>query len=256
VVPAGLKDTFNATPPERDAGIAPLVARVTDPEVPKLIEAIYKVPAPPTPRTDLVEIFLTGLTTKGDGPIKVDLNSQLNNADVNPARFRPSEQLRLNLGVPVSANPERLGLLAGDQQGFPNGRRLTDDVVDIELQALEGAAATGKLVDALAAGDKVDANDQQFGKAFPYVALPNGTAVNGGGSGGAGGGAAADPSASPSDPAGSPRPAGFAGRASTPMAVAIVVIGLVGLVGLVTVFVLPWFTRRRRRGTTARQQQV
>src|SRR5262249_569711 len=122
---------------------------------------------------DLVEIFLTGITTKAGGPIQADLNSQLNNMDVNPAKFRPSEMLRLNLGVPVTANPSRLGVLGGDLQGFPNGRRLTDDVVDIELQALEGAAQTGKLVDALATGDGVDASDDAFGKSFPYVALPN-----------------------------------------------------------------------------------
>jgi hypothetical protein len=50
-------------------------------------------------------------------------------------------------------------------------------VVDIELQALEGAAVTG-IVQALAAGDKVDKNDNAFGTTFPYVALPNGVAVN------------------------------------------------------------------------------
>ena len=90
--------------------------------------------------------------------------------------------------MPVTASPNRLGVLAGDLQGFPNGRRLTDDVVDIGLQALEGAAQTGKLVDALAAGDKVDANDNAFGDTFPYVALPNGVGVNtvGGGTGAAG----------------------------------------------------------------------
>jgi hypothetical protein len=178
VVPAGLKDAFNSISPDKDAGIPQVVARVTDPEVPKLIESIYQVPAPPAPRNDLTEIFLTGITTKAGGPIKADLNSQLNNADVDATRFRPSEMLRLNLSVPVAGNPNRLGLLAGDQQGFPNGRRLTDDVVDIELQALEGAALTGKLVDALAAGDKVDANDNAFSGQFPYVALPNTAAVN------------------------------------------------------------------------------
>ena len=145
--------------------------------MPKLIEAIYGIPAPATPRNDLVEIFLTGITTKANGPIKADLNSQLNNADVDPSRFRPSEMLRLNLTVPVTAQPNRLGVLAGDLQGFPNGRRLSDDVVDIALQAVEGAAQTGKLVDALAAGDKVDGNDNAFGDAFPYVALPNQGAV-------------------------------------------------------------------------------
>ncbi|HSR84785.1 MAG TPA: DUF4331 domain-containing protein [Streptosporangiaceae bacterium] len=178
VVPAGLKDAFNALPPSKDASIAPLVARVKDPEVPKLIQAIYGIKAPAAPRNDLAEIFLTGITTKAGGPIKADLNSQLNNADVNPSTFRPSEMLRLNLSVKPTAHPNRLGVLGGDLQGFPNGRRLTDDVVDIELQALEGAAQTGKLVSALAAGDGVNANDHAFGSSFPYVALPNVAAVN------------------------------------------------------------------------------
>ena len=184
VVPSGLKDAFNALPPDKDASVAPVVARVKDPEVPKLIQGIYGVKAPATPRNDLVEIFLTGITTKAGGPIKADLNSQLNNADVNPSAFRPSEMLRLNLSVKPTAKPNRLGVLGGDLQGFPNGRRLTDDVVDIELQALEGAAQTGKLVSALAAGDAVNANDHAFGTSFPYVALPNVGAVNNGTSAG------------------------------------------------------------------------
>jgi hypothetical protein len=180
VVPSGLKDAFNALPPDKDASVAPVVARVKDPEVPKLIQGIYGVKAPAAPRNDLVEIFLTGLTKKAGGPIKADLNSQLNNADVNPSAFRPSEMLRLNLSVKPTAKPNRLGVLGGDLQGFPDGRRLTDDVVDIELQALEGAAQTGKLVSALAAGDGVNANDHAFGTSFPYVALPNVGAVNNG----------------------------------------------------------------------------
>jgi len=177
VVPAGLKDRFNSLTPDQDAKIPDLVNRVTDPEVPKLIQGIYGLPAPATPRDDLVEIFLTGITTKTPGPIKADLNSQLNNADVNPKRFVPSEQLRLNTSVPVAAQPNRLGVLAGDLQGFPNGRRLTDDVLDIGVQALEGAAVSG-IVPALAAGDAVNANDKAFGTSFPYVALPANTGVN------------------------------------------------------------------------------
>jgi hypothetical protein len=199
VVPAGLKDAFNALSPDKDASIPQVVNRVTDPEVPHLVQSIYGIPAPATPRNDLSEIFLTGLTTKANGPIKVNLNSQMNNADVKAAAFRPSEMLRLNLSTPVTAKPNRLGVLGGDLQGFPNGRRLTDDVVDIELQALEGAAQTGKLVDALAAGDKVDANDHPFGDTFPYVALPNTGAVNGGGTAGMSG--AVDDGHSDSSPA-------------------------------------------------------
>jgi Domain of unknown function (DUF4331) len=151
---------------------------VLNPEVPALIQKIYGVPAPKTPRTDLSEIFLTGISKNSGGPIKADLNSQLLNKDVNKKWFTPAEELRLNMGVPVTAKPNRLGVLAGDFQGFPNGRRLTDDVVDIELQALEGAAQTGKLVPALANGDGVNTSGKPFGSSFPYVALPYDSSVN------------------------------------------------------------------------------
>jgi hypothetical protein len=178
VAPAGLKDAFNGLTPDQDGKVQELLDRVLEPELPALIEGIYRIPAPATPRDDLVEVFLTGITTKAGGPIAVDLNSQLNNADVVAKKFVPSEMLRLNTGVPVTAEPNRLGVLAGDLQGFPNGRRLTDDVVDIALQTVEGAAQAGALVEALAAGDAVDANDRTFEAAFPYVALPNNGAVN------------------------------------------------------------------------------
>jgi len=171
VVPTGLKDAFNALPPEKDRTIAPVVARVTNPELPMLIQKIYGIPAPATPRNDLVAIFLTGL--KG-------LNQ--------PTGVTPAEMLRLNTTIKPSASPNRLGVLAGDNAGFPNGRRLTDDVVDISIQAVEGAvsvdangAPTGvNIVKPLAAGDAVNANDVAFGKSFPYVALPHsGSAVRG-----------------------------------------------------------------------------
>jgi hypothetical protein len=258
VVPAGLKDAFNALPPVKDASVAPVVARVKDPEVPKLIQSIYGIQAPPTPRNDLVEIFLTGITTKAGGPIKADLNSQLNNADVNPSAFRPSEMLRLNLSVKPTANPNRLGVLGGDLQGFPNGRRLTDDVVDIELQALEGAAQTGKLVDALAAGDGVNANDRPFGQSFPYVALPNVGAVNQG----AGAGSSVQSAATVSTHRGSGPPAeqsiriapvGYSSHA-TLNAVIAATMGAVA-VALAALLAVGWLMRRRRltAGATAGQ---
>jgi hypothetical protein len=173
IMPAGLKDAFDASTPDRDAGNPALAARINDPEVPRLLQRLYGIPAPAAPRADLAELYLTGLTTKAGGPIAADLNSPLANPDVDPGAFRPSEQLRLNLSTPVTAEPSRLGVLGGDLQGFPNGRRLTDDVVDISLQALAGAAQTGTLVDARGTGDRVDANDQDFSGTFPYVALPN-----------------------------------------------------------------------------------
>ncbi|MFC7482802.1 DUF4331 domain-containing protein [Luedemannella flava] len=245
VVPANLKDAFNSIPPDKDAGIPAVVARVKDPEVPKLLEAIYKLPAPKAPRDDLVEIFLTGITTKANGPIKADLNSQLMNADADASRFRPSEMLRLNLTVPVAKEPNRLGVLAGDLQGFPNGRRLTDDAVDIGLQALAGAAQTGKLVDALATGDKVDANEVAFGATFPYVALPNVGAVN----------ANARPAVAPTTPASQGMTVGKGPEASAPAdipkATSVAAMGTwIGVsAGLTLALILfaAWAWRRRRR---------
>ncbi|AUG75691.1 hypothetical protein CFP65_0742 [Kitasatospora sp. MMS16-BH015] len=177
VVPAGLKDAFNALPPAEDHNQPAVVAKVLDPEVPHLVQAVYGLPAPATPRTDLQEIFLTGIAKAANGPLAVDLNSQLMNQDIDPNRFVPAEELRLNMSTPVTAKPDRLGVLNGDFQGFPNGRRLTDDVVDIALQVMEGATP-GHLIPALAAGDKVDHADKPFGTVFPYVALPYAKAVN------------------------------------------------------------------------------
>ncbi|QKW37697.1 DUF4331 domain-containing protein [Actinomadura sp. NAK00032] len=149
VIPRGKKDAFNASTPWQDARFAGFV---TDPELPKLIEKIYKIPAPPGPRQDLVQAFLTGVP---------GLNK--------PARVRPAELLRLNTAIRPVAKPDRLGVLGGDKAGFPNGRRLTDDVVDIELQAVEGELLGTKND----LGDAVNANDVGFGKAFPYVAQPH-----------------------------------------------------------------------------------
>jgi len=206
IVPTGLKDAFNALRPDQDAGAAggAVVARVLDPEVPQLIEGIYGIDAPATPRSDIFEVFLTGVTNQLDGqtyggythtapiaatyeaadPSFTGLNSQVENADgVDPADFVPSEMLRLNMSIAVSPSPSRLGVIGGDLQGFPNGRRLGDDVVDIELLALEGVYDAGNIPPAaapLAGGDGVNQNGAGFTNSFPYVALPNQGAVNGG----------------------------------------------------------------------------
>jgi len=68
----------------------------------------------------------------------------------------------------LTAQPDRLGVLGGDKQGFPNGRRLSDDVVDIELKVLEGALLNQKTN----LGDGVNANNIPFASSFPYVSLP------------------------------------------------------------------------------------
>jgi len=148
VLPLKVKDAFNASKPTQDGAA---LKYVTNPELPKLIEAIYGIEEPETPRNDLVSVFLTGIE---------GLNQ--------PKGVTPSEQLRLNMTTPVSANPNRLGVIGGDTQGFPNGRRLADDVVDIALQVVEGELV-GNENDL---GDGVDKNDVAFSGTFPYLALP------------------------------------------------------------------------------------
>jgi hypothetical protein len=76
----------------------------------------------------------------------------------------PSEPLRLNLTPFAGQQTNRLGVIGGDKNGFPNGRRLADDVLDISLQVVEGELV-GSPNDL---GDMVDANDVAFQSAFPY----------------------------------------------------------------------------------------
>jgi len=150
VIPAGKKDLWNASKPANDAQFLPYVQ---DPEVARLIQSVYGIPAPATPRNDLVSVFLTGVQ---------GLNK--------PPNVVPSEELRLNMSIPpCTTGCSTLGVIGGDNAGFPNGRRLTDDVLDISLQAIEGVLvgqSTGL-------GDGVDANDESFGHSFPYLALPH-----------------------------------------------------------------------------------
>jgi len=161
VIPVKDKDKFNASIPWHDAQFGQYV---TNPELPKLIQGVYKIPAPATPRKDLVQVFLTGVP---------GLNQ--------PPNVRPAEMIRLNTSIPPSKAPNRLGVLAGDKAGYPNGRRLTDDVIDISLQVVEGKLLGAKIP---ALGDAVNANDKAFGGAFPYVALPwSGSDVRASGSG-------------------------------------------------------------------------
>ncbi len=149
VLPLKVKDAFNASKPTQDVAA---LKYVTNPELPKLIEAVYGIEAPATPRDDLVSVFLTGI-------------EGLNMAE---GKVTPSEQLRLNLTTPVTEEPNRLGVIGGDTQGFPNGRRLADDVIDIALQVVEGELV-GNPNDL---SDGVDTNDVAFSDTFPYLALP------------------------------------------------------------------------------------
>jgi hypothetical protein len=159
VIPLGKKDRFNASDPADDAQFGKFVL---DPEPARLIPVLYPgVKVPAAPRNDIATIFLTGIP---------GLNQ--------PAKVTASEMIRLNMGIAPTpfAQQNPLGLLAGQMDGFPNGRRLVDDTPDIELRALAGGTpftpdfnkAPNNILT-----DGVQKNDKPFLSSFPYLATPH-----------------------------------------------------------------------------------
>ena len=147
IIPTGLKDRWNALQPWSESQFR---AYYTEPILAAVINKLYKLGAPEKGRDDLVAVLLTGVPKLNyTGPKLADV-------------------LRLNLTVPVAQSPNRLGVLGGDTQGWPNGRRLSDDVIDIAEQAVGGFLKDVKLP----LGDGVNADDVRPLDAFPYVADP------------------------------------------------------------------------------------
>ena len=168
VVPVGAKDYFNASKPKKDQQF---LGAVNDPELPYLVNAVYPSFFPNIPdsndnkagiqRDDLIQVFLTGIPT---------LNQ--------PKNVEASEMLRLNMDIaPCSSSCSTLGVIDGDVAGFPNGRRLDDDVIDIALRVVMGVLLTPHDPAADTLGDGVDSNDKPFQSEFPYVAYPTAGSV-------------------------------------------------------------------------------
>ena len=186
IIPLGNKDRFNASLPGTDAQFLPFVL---SPEPARLMGCSVCSPqfdlypgfdAPSPPRSDVATVFLTGIP---------GLNLQTDQVGSGVAAFPgqsadtvPQERLRLNMGIPAAAGTasaagtaNRLGFLGGDNAGYPNGRRVGDDVVDIIIRVAAGATtftpafnvAPNNLL-----GDGVNENDRPFLTRFPYLATP------------------------------------------------------------------------------------
>jgi hypothetical protein len=155
LVGTGYKDRFSMEHPKNDSQFAGFFL---DPALARILNAAtggaLTIPAPP--RTDLLPLvtYAPPIAAPGTpaGPV--------------------ADLLRLNTGVPPTppANINRLGLLGGDAAGFPNGRRLEDDVVDIALRAVAGVLAPGfNIAPNNALGDGVNVNDTDYRVRFPYL---------------------------------------------------------------------------------------
>jgi len=138
IVPMSLKDAWNSLPPTEDKNFARFVSQ---PELAQLLPVLYPnvfpnlaaLNAAKTPRADLLAILLTGI------PYGIIPNFQNNTGNVQ------ADMLRLNTAIPPSSSQNAFGVLGGDLAGFPNGRRVADDVVSIALRAVAGV--TFSLID-------------------------------------------------------------------------------------------------------------
>jgi Domain of unknown function (DUF4331) len=153
VIPTTKKDYWNSTSPANDKQFAqyyssPILAAVLQKLYPQF--GPYKL----TGRTDLTAVLLTGLATP----------------KLNYTGATLADELRLNLSIAPTpaAKVNRLGVIGGDVAGYPNGRRLVDDVIDIDERVVAGELVGHKLP----LGDGVDANDVPNLASFPYVAAP------------------------------------------------------------------------------------
>jgi hypothetical protein len=182
LIPLSLKDAWNAQPPSGDAQFA---SYVSTPQLGTLLPGLFPGVFPNlaafnatnTPRADLLAILLTGIPStvvpgfagNYTGPTQADM-------------------LRLNMSIPP-ASPGKfsnLGLIGGDVAGFPNGRRVQDDVATIELRAIAGATlplvtsytpdmAAGGISMGLTSGptDPSALNDENYLPNFPYLGTPH-----------------------------------------------------------------------------------
>lgn len=148
IVPLGYKDAFNAIRPHDDAGVQPVIDAVLNPEIAQALVAVGAVPSvPPAPRNDIAQVAALGIpnnSAAGTGYTTVIYPSSIGPNGTSTVRGgndgKPHEEMRLNLGIPPTAFAQinRLGLLGGDVAGYPNGRRVQDDVTDITLRLVAG----------------------------------------------------------------------------------------------------------------------
>ena len=170
VVPMAEKDEWNARPPWDDKRYAKYVNK---PELQGLLPVLYPGAFPnlakyDKPRADLNAVLLTGIP-KGVVP-----------GFQNYTGAVEADMLRLNVAIPPTEEPNDLGLVAGDAAGFPNGRRVIDDVVTIELRAIAGL--TLPLVDprftpdgaTSAVADGTTNTNAAVTDTFPFLGLPGG----------------------------------------------------------------------------------
>jgi hypothetical protein len=180
LMPFSYKDTFNTTAPEEDEDIVDFIINPGSSQGPAALIPLLNngnglgFPGtgctPVNERSDLALVFLTGIP---EGTIPGFAGNYTGETQ--------ADMLRLNMNIPPSQDPNPLGVLGGDVAGYPNGRRIGDDVIDIALKGAAGGVlqALGALdpancnVAPLDLSDNVDSNDTNYLDTFPYLGTPH-----------------------------------------------------------------------------------
>ena len=163
IVPLGLKDKYNAAEPENDQQFGQFVR---DPQLAQILKTLFGINLPPAPRGDLVAILTTGIPAG----LVPGYSTQLSDG-------KDHDLLRLNVAIPPTPfdQQNRLGILGGDLAGYPNGRRVNDDVVDISLRAVAGGTPFTPDTNVSpnnVLSDRVSQNDVPYLNRFPYLGTP------------------------------------------------------------------------------------
>jgi hypothetical protein len=155
IIPTTMKDLWNRLTPASESRFAKFYR---EPILAAVMNQLYHVGAPTTGRDDLVQVLLTGIPK------------------LNQTGTKLVDELRINLSIPPTApaKASRFGVVGGDLAGFPNGRRLEDDVIDVAERAVAGALKGNSVP----LGDGVEANDVPNLQVFPYEPDPFSGAVN------------------------------------------------------------------------------
>jgi hypothetical protein len=168
IIPMSMKDRWNSLPPSQDGQFLKFVQH---PELAGLLPVLYPgvfphLAAYTKPRADLAAILMTGI------PTGVVAGFQ------NFTSAKPADLLRLNMAIPPAKTPNPLGIVGGDLAGFPNGRRVFDDTVTVEIRAVAGL--TIPLVDptftpdgaASVVQDGTGPGSGRYINVFPYLGDP------------------------------------------------------------------------------------
>jgi hypothetical protein len=159
IIGTGDKDKFSMSLPKNDSQFS---SYVFDPYLARVINALYggAIPIPVPPRADLLPL--------------INYSSPISPGTISGP---VADLLRLNTGVPptLKDNRKRMGLIMGDGAGYPNGRRVSDDVTDISLRLIIGILAGSPFnqFPNNVFGDGVNTNDSPYQETFPYLSFSN-----------------------------------------------------------------------------------